>query len=329
MFNDWMKCGCRLVLVLSAACVGVLQAQTYPSRTVKLVVPYPAGGYTDLLGRTFATQLAPALGQQVIVENKPGAGSVIGQEYVISQPADGHTLMLVGASALSNPLLIKGLRYTLAKDFVPISNVVVQPVGLVISPSVPAKTVQEFVAFVKANPGKFGYATLGKGSNTHLTGEMFNSVAGIQMFDVPYQGDAPGRTALIRGDAKYFMTLIGSTMPFHRDGRVRILAVTGDKRIAMAPDIPTFAESGFAAFRYPGFAGPWFGMFVAKGTPPGIAAQLNAVVVKLLGQPEMVSYIEGQGGIPSPTTPEEFLQQMNVELPAWEKLIRQIGLSPD
>ena len=323
----------RMAIAIGIAAVagaGPAKAQNFPSRPVRLVVPYPAGGYTDLLARALSPQLTAALGQPIVIESKPGAATLIGQEYVAKQPADGHTLLLAGASALTNALLRKQVPYRLEADFMPVSNVVIQPLALITSPASGANNLREFVAYFKTSPGKHAYAIVGKGAITHLTGEMMNAEMGINLFDVPYGGDAPAYTAMMRGDSHYILSPIGSAMPFVRDGRLRFLAVMGEKRLAIIPEVPTFAESGYPNFRYPGkFAGPWFGMFVAKGTPPAIASRLNAAVLKVLAQPEVIAYIERQGGIPSPTSPEEFLDQLNVELPGWAKVIQQLGLKAE
>jgi tripartite-type tricarboxylate transporter receptor subunit TctC len=315
---------------LALACASLLMlpvaAQQFPSKPVRIIVPQTPGGASDALARVIAQKLGQQWGQQVIVENRAGAGGNIGTEAVAKSPPDGYTLLMtyVGTQAI-NPSLYAKLPYDSVKDFQPVATLAVVPFVLAVNPNVPAKTVQEFVALVRAKPNQITYGSAGNGSVNHLLGEMLNGAAGIHMVHVPYKGAAPAITDLIGGQIQAVFSSMPSVVQHIRQGSVRALAVTSAKRSAAAPDLPTIAESGI-----PGFdVNPWFGLLAPAGTPMGIVRQLNGDVAAALKEKDTQERFAGQGAEPFLTTPEEFLALLQADVERWAKVVKDSGAKLD
>lgn len=311
-----------LMLAAGAACAS---AQTYPTKPVRLVVPYPPGGIGDTLARELGTQLGIRLGQPVIVDNRPGASQMIGAEAVAKSPPDGYTLFLGSLSSLVlNVYSHKSMAYDPVKDFAPVSMFFSTPLYLVVNPSVPARNVQEFVAYAKANPGKISFGSIGTGSSLHLSGEMFKTAAGVDMLHVPYKGSVPAVTDLIGGQIQALFDAGTSSLPQVRGGKLRVLGVTSAKRASGTPDIPSIAET------VPGYdASFWFAIFAPAGTPKPIIGRLSSEINDILKQPTLRDRYKGDGVELAGSTPEELAAQMRADLPRWTAIQKQAGVNPE
>ena len=310
-----------LVLVLGPACT---LAQDYPSKPIRLVVPYPPGGIGDTLARELGTQLAARMGQPVLVDNKPGASQMIGAEFVAKSPPDGYTLFLGSLSSLVlNVYAQKALSYDPFKDFAPVSMFFSTPLYLVVNPSLPVRNVQEFVAYAKANPGKLSFGSIGTGSSLHLAGEMFKASAGVDMLHVPYKGSVPAVTDLIGGQIQALFDAGTSSLPQVRGGRLRVLGVTSAKRASGTPDIPPIADA------VPGYdASFWFAIVAPAGTPRPIVERLSSEITDILKQPALRDRFKGDGVELAGSTPEELAAQMRADLPRWMAIQKQAGMRP-
>jgi tripartite-type tricarboxylate transporter receptor subunit TctC len=297
-------------------------AQTYPTKPIRLVVPFPAGGTTDILARAVAQKLSETLGQQVIVDNRPGAGGNIGSELVARAAPDGYTLLMgtVGTHAINVSLYPK-LPYDPVKDFTPIVLVAGVPNVLVVNPSLPAQSVAELIAYAKANPGKLNFASSGSGTSIHLSGELFKVLTGVQITHVPYKGSAPALTDLMGGQVQLMFDNLPSSLAFIKAGRLRALAVTSKTRAAALPDVPTMVEAGVPDFE----ASSWFGMLAPAGTPRDIVVRINAEVAKWLATPEAREKLAGQGAIAAGGAPEDFARHIASETAKWEKVVKASG----
>ena len=301
----------------------VAQAPAYPAKPVRLVVPFPAGGPTDIVGRTLAPKLAEALGQQFIVDNRGGAGGVIGTEHVAKAAPDGHTLLMGTIGGMAVAMSLTPHRgYDSLRDFAAISQAVTVTNVLVVHPSVPAKTVKEMLALARAKQGRLNYASSGSGTVTHLAGELFKLMGKVDIAHVPFKGGAPALTALISGevDLSYENSLI--ITPHIKSGKVRAIAVTGLKRSALFPELPTIAESGLPGYNASG----WYGLFAPAATPRAIITRLNAEVVKALRDPVVVQRLSSQGAEPAGTTPEEFAAFVRSEIDKWANLVKAANM---
>ena len=309
-----------LACLLFAAAVA--HAQSYPAKPVRLVVPFPPGGATDILGRALAQKLSEQLGQQVIVDNKPGAGGTIGSDLVAKSPPDGYTLLMATTSTHSiAPSLYASLPYEPLRDFAPVAHVADSTNLLVVGLTVPAKDVRELIALAKAQPGGLNYGTSGSGTIVHLTAELFNSMAGTKMTHVPYKGTALAMPDVIRGQVTMIFDNIVSAQPHLKSGKVRALAISGAKRSPLAPDLPTVAESGL-----PGFASDtYFGLFAPAGTPKAIVDKLNADTNKVLAQPDFRERLASLGADPAGGTPEQFAALIRSEREKWAKVVKESG----
>ena len=310
------------VALAAAALCGPAQAQGYPSKPVNIVVPFAPGGATDIMTRLLAERLSKRLGQPVIVENKPGAGTMIASEYVAKAPADGHTVLMAASSLGIAPSLYSKVNYDPVKSFAPISLVASVVHVLEVHPSVPVKSVGELITWLKANPGKANYGSVGAGTSTHLESELFNTMAGVKMVHVPYKGSAPALTDLVGGSLQVMFDAWASSGPFVKDGRTRLLAVTTAQRSKILPDVPTVAESGYKGFDM----STWYGLLMPAGAPAPIVAQMNGAVNKLLATPEMQKAIHDQGAEPLAMTPEAFSQQLQRDYQGMEKIVRDAGV---
>ena len=298
-------------------------AQSYPVKPIRLIVPYPPGGPTDLVGRSVGQKLTEAWGQQVVVENRAGAASAVGTEVAARSPADGYTLLLgTSAGFCINPALGGKIPYDPERDFTPISLLVINPQILVVHPSLPVTSVKSLVALARSRPAQINYASVGNASPQHLGMEMLKRMAGIDMVHVPYKGTAPAITDILAGNVSLMFNSMPSVLQQHQAGRLRGIAVGSAKRSPAAPDIPTVAESGLPGFEYV----TWYGLFAPAGTPREIVGRLNAQVVKILADPELSKRFAGQGAEPQGTTSEQLASYRRAEYERWRKLISEMKL---
>jgi tripartite-type tricarboxylate transporter receptor subunit TctC len=314
------------LVLLTALCAGVAPAaaEPYPTRPVRWIVGYPAGGTTDILARIIGQRLSERLGQQFVVENRPGAGNNIATEAVINSPPDGYTLLLVNPANGINATLYPKLKFNFLNDIVPVAGLMRVPNVMEVHPSVPVKTVSEFIAYAKANPGKINMASSGNGTSIHLSGELFKSMAGVDLVHVPYKGSAPALTDLLSGQVHVMFDNLPSSINHVRSGALRALAVTTAKRSDALPDVPTVAET------VPGFeASAWFGVGVPKGTPADIVQLLNREVNAVLAEPAIQQRLAEMGGSLMAGTPAEFGAIAAAETEKWAKVVKISGATVD
>jgi tripartite-type tricarboxylate transporter receptor subunit TctC len=321
-----MKAFVRGAAFLVAAFATIAGAQTYPSKPIKWVVPFQPGGTTDILARTIGEKLSVALGQPVVIENKPGAGGGVGAEYTAKQPADGYTIMggTISTHAI-NASLYKELPYDPVKDFVPLTLIARVPNMLVVNPDVPAKNVSELIALLKANPKKYNFASSGNGTSQHLSGELFKTMAGVDMQHIPYKGSPPALQDVVGGQVTMTFDNITTAWPLAKAGKLRALAVTTAKRSAVAPDVPTLAESGLAGYE----VGSWQGVFAPAGTPPEVVKRLNAEMVKIINMPDVREKLVGLGAEPVGNSSEEFGMFVKAEVAKWADVVKKSGAKVD
>ena len=312
--------------LLSIATVRAQAPIAYPSKPIKLVVPFPAGGPLDAAGRAIAQKLNEAWGQPVVVENKPGAGGNIGADAVAKSPADGYTLVMGALSTHAvNPHLYAKMPYDALKDFAPVTLVAVTPNVLVLNPSVPANSVAELIALAKASPGKLSFASGSNGSAGHLAGELFKSLAKVDIVHVPYKGGAPAMQDLLGGQVQFMFDNLANSMAQMKAGKLKAFAVTTAKRSSLAPELPTMSEVGV-----PGFdISTWYGIFVPAGTPPEIVRKLNAEIVRWLASDDARDKLKTQGAEPAPTTPEQFDAFVRAENAKYAKIVKDSGARVD
>jgi tripartite-type tricarboxylate transporter receptor subunit TctC len=311
-----------LVLVAALATSTASSSQNYPNRPVRLVVPFPAGGPADALGRTIADQLNKMWNQPVIVENRGGAGGNLGAEVVARAAPDGYTLLLNASSHVINASLYEKLPYDPIKDFTPVSEVASYMLVLVVHPSVPANSVKDFVAFAKAKPDGLSVANAGLGTPTHLAAVLFAQAAGVNLIHVPYRGAAPASTDLIGGQVPAMFNNPVNAVPQVKANNLRALAVTGSKRLALLPDLPTIAESG-----YPGFeTRTWYGLFGPAGMPADIVRKLHADIEKVLRMPEVANNLVAQGWDIAVSPPDQFSKVLQSELDRWSAVVKRAGI---
>ncbi len=304
-------------LLLAASPVA---AQTYPSKTITIIVPAAPGGVTDQLGRALAKHFSEVWGQQAVVENKPGANNQIAAEYVAKQPADGYTLFIgPEVTFVVNPSLYPKLNYDPVKDFTPISGLVTINHALILNPAVPAKDVKELIALAKQKAGELNYGTFGVGSSGHLNMELFQTLAGVKMQAVHYKGATPALTDVIAGHIQLMFISVGSAVPQWKSDKVKLIAVGAGKRMAQLPDVPTIAESGVAGFE----AVSWFGLFGPAGMPPDVVGKINGEVAKLFSNPDFrKSFLERQYFESIVGSPAQLSNYIKTEEPKWRKVIQ-------
>ena len=312
-----------LAAAASLTLAGGAFAQAFPAKPLKLVVNFPPGGAADVIGRALAVQLSDQLKQQVVVENKPGANGNLGADAVAKSPADGYTLLMSSGGAVTvNPFLYTKMPFDAEKDLVPVASVARVLVFLMTNPSVPANTIQEFIAYVKANPGKLSYGSAGSGSSPHLAGEMMKRQAGLFAVHVPYRGAAPALTDLLAGQVQ-FMFDPGPGLRHAKDGKLKLLAVGSPKRSSQVPDVPTLAESGL-----PGFdADTVFGIYAPGGTPAPLVAQLHDEINKALAAPKVVEVIKGIGGEQMVVSRQEFIDRQNADRARFGAFIKEAKIA--
>jgi len=308
--------------LLMLGSIGSAAALDYPTRPVRWVVPYTPGGGTDITARIMAQWLSERLGQQFVIENKPGAGNNIGTETVVHSPPDGYTLLLVNPANAINATLYPKLSFNFLRDIVPVGGVMRVPNVMEVNPDVPAKTVAEFIAYAKANPGKVNWATSGNGTSVHLSGELFKLMTGVQMANIPYKGSAPALTDLIAGTVQVIFDNMPPSLPHIRAGKLRALAVTTATRSDALPDVPTVAET------VPGYeASAFYGMGVPKGTPPEIIDKLNKEINAALADPNVKARLADLGGMLIAGSPADFGKLVAAETEKWAKVIKDGGVS--
>jgi tripartite-type tricarboxylate transporter receptor subunit TctC len=320
----------RITRTIAALALAMLasgaHAQAWPTKPIKWVVPFAPGGTTDILARTIGDKLAIALGQPVIIENKPGAGGGVGADYTAKAPADGYTIMggTISTHAI-NASLYKSLPYDPVKDFAPITLIARVPNMLVVNPDVPAKNVAELIALMKASPAKYTFASSGNGTSQHLSGELFKTMAGVEMQHIPYKGSPPALQDVVGGQVTMTFDNITTAWPLAKGGKLRALAVTTAKRSSVAPEVPTLAESGLAGYE----VGSWQGVFAPAGTPPEIVKRLNAEIVKIIRTPDVNEKLTALGAEPVGNTPEEFGALVRAEVGKWADVVKKSGAKVD
>ncbi len=316
----------RTLLGVAIAMAGTLaMAQAYPSKPVRIIVPFPAGGGNDVTARLVGAKLTETLGQQFLVENRPGAGGTIGIEAAARSSPDGYTLMVVPQNLVINPSLFEKIGFDPVKDFAPIAVLVDSPVMIGVHAAVPANSLRELIAHAKASAGKLNYTSCGTGSPQHLAGELMNALAGTAMQHIPYSGCAPAVADVAAGRVEVLFATISHIVPHHKAGRMRGLATTGLTRSSLAPEFPTAIESGIADFDF----NVWFGLLAPAKTPRDIVLKMNAEVNKVLADPTMKAQFEKQNFVTRGGTPEEFGKVINAEFARFAKLIRDVGIKPD
>lgn len=311
------------------AALGATFGQTYPSRPIRLLVPYSAGGPTDLLVRAMAPKMGEGLGQPVVVENRLGAGGSIAMDAIAKGAPDGYLIGigLTGTHAI-NPHLYAKLPYDPLKDFTPVTPIVSYVNVLVVNPNVPAKSVADLVAYAKANPDKVAFASGGKGASNHLAGEVLRVVTGAPLLHVPYKGNAPAMTDVIAGNATFMFDILGTALPQIRAGKVRALAVTSAKRSQYAPDIATMKESGIDGYEQAG-SDLWMGVFAPPGTPKPIVDRLYTEIVKAMKAPEVAERVRGLAYEVWTLTPEEFAAHLRNDYAKWGSVVKAAGITPE
>jgi len=300
-------------------------AQTYPSKQVRFIVGFPAGGATDVVARAISQHLSEALGQPVVVDNRAGAASNIAAELVATAPKDGHTIFMGTVSTAINPSLYKKLAYNALKDFAAVTQVTDTPFMFVTHPSLPVRNVKEFIALAKAKPGQLNYGSAGNGSGGHLFTAMFGSMAGVQLLHVPYRGASFATTSVLAGETIFMFDNIVTTLPLARAGKLRALAVTTLKRSRVAEDIPTMSQAGV-----PGYdANAWFGVFAPTGTPDAVIARLQSEIGRIVKVPEVRDRFLALGAEPVGNTPEQFAAFYRNEVLKWAKVVKESGAQID
>jgi len=314
-----------LIAALAALFVELAAAQSYPSRAVRIIVPATPGGAIDLIARTLGEKLTGSLGQAVVVENKPGAANNLGTDYVAKSPADGYTLLIIASSHATNKWLYKSLPYDPVKDFEPVVYTHVVPLLLAVHPSIPAKTLQELTAWVKANPDKAIYASSGPGSSLHMAAELYMSMTGTKMQHVPYKGSSAAHPDLLAGRTAMIFDTITAIRGHVKAGTLRGIAVTTLKRSSSMPELPTIAESGL-----PGYdASTWGGILAPAGTPKDVVMKLNGAMNAALKQEDVRGKLTGAGIEVQGGTPAEFSEVIKTEIEKWGRVVKQAGIEPE
>ena len=311
--------------LVALALSGPAASQAFPSKPIKIVVPYTPGGPTDIPARLVGQKLSELFGQPVIIDNRPGAGGNIGADAVAKAPADGYTLLLVTTGHAINPAIYPKLGYDLTKDLVAVSQLTSSPMVVTVNPGLGVNSIQELIALAKAKPGTVSFGSAGNGSSTHLAPELFSMMAGIKMNHIPYKGSAPALTDVMAGTTQVAFDYMTSAMPFVRDGKLKGLATTGAARSPAAPDLPTVAEAGVPGFEVIG----WNGVMAPAGTPPEVIAKLNAAIKQALATREVAERIAGLGASVQWNTPADFGAFVKAEVAKWGKVAKASGAKID
>ena len=313
-------------IAVALAAFGMPAAQAaYPEKAITMIVPFPPGGPTDLVARVIAKAMGEQMGQPIIVDNRGGANGNIGAALAAKAAADGYTILYNTSAVALSPALYKDMSYDVRRDLAPVALAAVVPLALVVHPSVPAANVKEFIAYVKANPGKLSYGSAGTGNVTHLGALLFLQANGLDAVHIPYKGSAPADMDLVGGQIQFLTDTVNSVMAFVKDKRMRMLAVTTAKRMSLFPDVPTLAESGMPGFE----VGAWQGVMVPGATPKPVIQKLNAELRKALQNPEVKEKLAQQGAEPLGSTPEEYGAYIAKEIDRWGTLVRQARVKVD
>lgn len=310
-----------LLLAIAAADAA---AQAYPTRAIRMVVPFAAGGGIDIMARTLAMQLQDRLGQPVLVENKPGAGGIVGSEAVATARPDGYTLLAVPISHAANVSLAK-LPFDPVKDLAPVIHLASAPNVVLVNPALPVRTLGEFVKLAQQKPGQLSYASSGNGSSTHLAGELFKMLARVELLHVPYKGGGPALTDLLGGQVNMYIGSLPASLPLLKTQKLRGLAVTSSARVASLPDVPTAMEAGVADYEYIG----WYGLLAPGGTPAAVITRLNTESNRILKDPAMLEKLAADGAQPVGGTPQEFDQFIRTEIAKWAKVVKYAKMALD
>lgn len=326
MKSAFKRFAAGIVAMAAMVCAGTVSAQdNFPTKPIRMVLPFPPGGVTDLLARALAEKLSPRLGQPVIVDNKPGAGTVLASDFVAKAPADGHTLLLAASSLGTAPLIYDKVSYDAVKSFTPVTQVASVVHVLVVNPALPVKNVKELVDYSRKNPGKLNYSSTGSGTSTHLEGELFKSMGNMFMVHIPYRGSGPALTDLVAGQVNVMFDALGSSGPFIKAGKLRALAVTTAQRSPSIPELPTVAESGLPGYE----AMPWLGLVAPAGTPTPVVDRIYKEVHKILQEPEVRERFKGWGLDIIGNSPAEFASFIRKDVEQWSQVIRKANIKAD
>jgi len=314
---------CRWLLMLIAFAVTSAHAQVYPSKPIRMLVPFPAGGAVDITARALSAELSRLLGQSVVADNRTGAGGNIAAEATARSAPDGYTLLMTTSAIMAvNPVLYSKISFDPVKDFAPISVVAAASNVLLIHPSLPATSISELVALIRSNPGKYSYGSAGNGTSTHLAAEMFKMMAGVELLHVPYRGGPPSLIDLAAGQVNMVFELLPTAVPLVRSGKVRALAYGGPRRSPLLAEIPTFAEAGLSGYE----STVWFGVVAPAGTPAPIVARLNTATAQAVKHPDLGERLRSMGYEISSTTPEQMSEMVRAEIPKWSRVIKAAGI---
>jgi tripartite-type tricarboxylate transporter receptor subunit TctC len=306
----------------AAADVSAADKGAYPTKSIRLIVPFAPGGSNDIMARLIGQKFAESLGQQVVVDNRAGASGIIGTDIAAKAAPDGYTLLMMSLTFTVNPSLFSKLPYDTNRDLTPVTLVASAPLMLVVHPALPTRTVKELIAYARANPGKLSFGSGGRGATPHLAGEMFKLMAGVQMTHVPYKGGGPALVDLVGGQIQLMLENIPSTLPYAKSGKLRALAVTSIKRSALVPDLPTLDEAGLKGYEIVG----WNGLFVPAGTSRSIVTRLHGETAKALEQPDMKARLAALGAEGVGSSPEEFKAFVQAEIRKWARVVKDAGL---
>jgi tripartite-type tricarboxylate transporter receptor subunit TctC len=310
------------ILLLSAAAVHASGATSYPTKPIRLLVPYPAGGALDIIARAIGPKMSASLGQPLVVENRPGASGMVASENLVRSPPDGHTFIIVISSHAVNPSIYRTLPYDTLRDFAPVSLLAAGPNVLSVHPSLPVRAVKDLIALGRSRAGEINYASFGNGSSSHLAGELFNIMAGIKMMAVPYKGAAPAVTDVIGGHVSLMFGNMPVSLPHVNAGRLRAIAVTSAQRSPAAPDLPTVAESGLPGYEI----GEWWGALAHGNTPPAVVARLNEEILRALRHADVQTRLTALGAELVGSSPEHFGTYIREQMKKWGRVIEQAGI---
>ena len=310
------------IALVAAILASPANAQDYPKKPIELIVPYTAGGTTDNIARLIGQRFTESWGATVVVNSRPGSGGSIGANVVAKAPPDGHTLLVATIGFAITPAMQK-LPFDPIRDFAPITEIASLPLMLVVHPSVPAANLREFIALTKAQPGKWDFASAGVGTSPHLAGEMFKSMAGVDLVHVPFKGNSEVANALIGGHIKVYFSLVPASLQHVKTGMLRVLAVTTEQRLPELPDVPTIAESGFPGYEI----SSWQGVFAPGGTPTEVVGKISGELVRMLHSPEVQARIRREGAEPVGSTPAQFTARVKSEIEKWAKVAKAAGLT--
>jgi tripartite-type tricarboxylate transporter receptor subunit TctC len=311
--------------MLSLAAAAPSRAQDYPSHPVKMIVPFGAGGPTDIFTRLLAEELRKALKEPFVMENRPGAGTIIGTEAAAKSPPDGYTLLMISATQTTTETLVPNKSYKLLRDFVPVASLLNSELVMVVHPSVPVNTVKDLIALAKSKPGALNYASSGVGSNYHMAGELFKNLTGTDILHVPYKGSSGARNDIISGQIEMMFDSVPSMAPMIQAGRVKALGTTGKVRSAILPDIPTLSEAGVPGYE----ATIWIGLMAPAGTPQPIVTLLSSEINKILARADVIEAWRKQGATAMSMTPDQFGEYVQSEIDKWARVIKANGIKPE